>query len=456
MNKVTQITVSLRLREAKRKELTTIAKRLGNLRKEVWRRYGGVSGADANHRTIRDSWLASNRQFDVPARLWKETLRDVIDDIRMYREAVKVKVRKAIAKRTNDAGERKRLYTALKHDKWADDKYLHRMMRKDYKHGKTNVSNQIVLDTGCYRTFIQNGRAWISMSGLTPRKRINVPLNTDIKPKGTLRLIIRDDWVEVHQAVDASLRSCQPCGTATIGIDKGYSEVFMDSDGTVHGDGLGHILSTESDSLKTKYQHRNRLKVIAEAKPHKAENIYKHNLGKKKLNERKKKHHTNVRDTIFKATHAVIDKAGVIVCEDLTKPIRGKSYGKNQNRRLASWVKGVMAESLTSVSQRRGASLVLVSCAYTSQIDSRYGVLLGTRKGDWFHCFDGVVLDADENAARNILARANDVGIPLFMPYQQIKSVLLERTEQFIRRMGLLIQDTSCRTAQLFLPFYQP
>ncbi len=42
MNKVTQITVSLRLREAKRKELTTIAKRLGNLRKEVWRRYGGV------------------------------------------------------------------------------------------------------------------------------------------------------------------------------------------------------------------------------------------------------------------------------------------------------------------------------------------------------------------------------------------------------------------------------
>ena len=161
MNKVTQITVSLRLREAKRKELTTIAKRLGNLRKEVWRRYGGVSGADANHRTIRDSWLASNRQFDVPARLWKGTLRDVIDDIRMYREAVKVKVRKAIAKRTNDAGERKRLYTALKHDKWADDKYLHRMMRKDYKHGKTNVSNQIVLDTGCYRTFIQNGRAWI-------------------------------------------------------------------------------------------------------------------------------------------------------------------------------------------------------------------------------------------------------------------------------------------------------
>ena len=86
-----------------------------------------------------------------------------------------------------------------------------------------------------------------------------------------------------------------------------------------------------------------------------------------------------------------------------------------------------MAESLTSVSQRRGASLVLVSCAYTSQIDSRYGVLLGTRKGDWFHCFDGVVLDADENAARNILARSYDVGIPLFMPYQQIKSVLLER-----------------------------
>ena len=45
---------------------------------------------------------------------------------------------------------------------------------------------------------------------------------------------------------------------------------------------------------------------------------------------------------------------------------------------------------------------------------------------------------------RNILARANTPEIQLYMPYEQVKSVLLERTEQFCGsneslRMGLLI-----------------
>ena len=67
-----------------------------------------------------------------------------------------------------------------------------------------------------------------------------------------------------------------------------------------------------------------------------------------------------------------------------------------------------MAEAIESVSRRRGASVVLVNSACTSQMDSRYGILLGERKGDTFYCFDGEVLDADINAARNILARASD------------------------------------------------
>ena len=56
---------------------------------------------------------------------------------------------------------------------------------------------------------------------------------------------------------------------------------------------------------------------------------------------------------------------------------------------------------------------MLVNPAYTSQIDSRTGLLQGKRRWDRFYGLDGVVLDADTNAARNILARLYDDEITL-------------------------------------------
>jgi IS605 OrfB family transposase len=267
-----------------------------------------------------------------------------------------------------------------------------------------------------------------------------------------LRLILRDNRVEVHYAVDADQCSTRPCGDEVIGIDKGYSEAFIDADGEVHGDRLGAVLSAESDSLKVKYQRRNKLLAIAEAKPKKAKHLFENNLGRKKLDSRKHKHLSNVKDIVFKAVHSVADKAKTIVCEDLSCPIANNlRYGKNQKRRLSGWVKGVMQDALESVSQRRGSTLVLVNCAYTSQMDSRHGVLLGHRQGDTFYCYDGVVKHADQNAARNILARANDPEIRVFTPFEKVKTILLERTEQFKKRLGLLNQDSSCRGQQLLL-----
>lgn len=446
MSKVTRIAYGEHLNQGKYDRLVEIAKRLGKVRAEVWRRYGSVQGVGLTHRRIRDGWLAEGRRFDVPARLWKESLRDTFDDIGAYRESSKVKVRKAIRKRTRDETERKRLYTLLKSDEWLDDGYLRRMMRKHYKHGCTQVDNQIVLDTGCYTAFERNGQAWIKVMSLERGKRIAIPLNTSHLPSGTLRLILRNGRVEVHYAVEESQAcSVKPCGEAEVGVDKGYTEVFTDSDGDVHGEGLGEILSDESDYLKVKYQRRNKLGAIAEAKPHKRDKVLRNNLGRKKLDERKRKHKARVRDKVFKATHAVVDKAGVVASEDLTWNTRGRKYGKDQERRLAGWVKGTMAEALKAVSQRRGSTLEIVNAAYTSQTDSRHGVLLGHRRGDAFHCFDGEVLDADTNAARNALSRLYDDEIQLYTPYRDVKDILLGRTERFKQRLGLLNQDSSCR-----------
>lgn len=449
--KVTRIAYSQRFTAAKYARLEEIARRLGVLRSEIWNEYGSLKGVGLRHREIRDAWMKDDRTPDLPARLWKETLRDVITDIATYREAAKVKVRRAIHKRTEDQPvvERKRLYRALRRDEWKDDPFLRRQMRKHYKHGHTRVRNQIVLDTGCYKTFQHNGRAWIDAMSLQRGKRIAIPLNTTHEPSGTLRLILRGGRVEVHYSVDAEV-ACEnrPCGSKEIGVDKGYTEVFTDSDGDVHGEGLGALLSAESDYLKTKYQRRNRLKAIAEASPPaKRARIETNNLGRKKLDARRKRHEANVKDKVYKAVHGVVDKANEIVAEDLTATIKSrKRRSKNTKRRLSGWVKGLIAVALQQVSQRRGASLVLVNPAYTSQVDHRHGILLGTRKGDRFHCFDGVVLQADENAAQNIKARRGDREISLWTSYREVKTILLRRTELWRerQRLGLLNQDFSC------------
>ncbi|MYC64578.1 MAG: transposase, partial [Caldilineaceae bacterium SB0661_bin_34] len=161
----------------------------------------------------------------------------------------------------------------------------------------------------------------------------------------------------------------------------------------------------------------------------KADTIRKNNLGNQKRDRRRTRHHKQVRDHLCQAAHTVVDKAGTIACEDLSAHMKSAPYRhRDTNRRLSGWVKGVMADTLTSISRRRGSAPALVNPAYTSQIDSRTGLLQGTRRWDRFYCLDGVVLDADTNAACNILARLYDEEITLYMPYRDVRALLAERT----------------------------
>jgi len=413
------------------------------VRSEVWQRYGSVAGVTLSDRQIRDQWLAEQRTFDVPANAWKETLRDAKADISMTVEAAKVKARQAIRRHTKDEAERKRLYTLLKKNKWASDKYLSRIMRKYWHRGHNHTHNQIIVRADNVKTFQRGGKAWVSIPSLVPRKPLAIPLNTTVEPSGTLRVILRDGRVEVHYAIDVEQTS--DCGSEIIGVDKGYSEVFVDSDGDHHGEELGNILRVESDYLKVKSQRRAKLRALAKnttTNERKRQNIIRNNLGRKKLSRRARKVESNVRDEVFKAAHAVVDKASTVAAEDLTAPMSGRKFGKNMNRRLSAWTKGAIAESLELVTKRRGAALVLINPAYTSQVDSRNGLLLGKRSGDRFNCFDGEVLQADENAARNIRERIFDSEIDRWTPHRKVKSILLERTER--QRLGLLNQESSC------------
>ncbi|CAK0778827.1 hypothetical protein CCP3SC1_90008 [Gammaproteobacteria bacterium] len=78
------------------------------------------------------------------------------------------------------------------------------------------------------------------------------------------------------------------CRTQEIGIDKGYTKVFTDSDGQRHGEGFGKLLSSESDHLKKVFAARQTLEAITikcetSGKTAKAARIRNNNLRCEKL-----------------------------------------------------------------------------------------------------------------------------------------------------------------------------
>ena len=430
--KVTRIVYSDDLNQAKYDALNEIAKRCGSIRTEVWRNYGSIGGLGARFRPVRDGWIADKHVKNLPQRIWRVTLSESLDDIKANREAAKEIVKRHIFRNIDDKDKRKELFKKLKNDSvWVNDPYLRRLMRKYWKHGKNNTFNQIVLEPGSYKCFSHNGKNYIEVISLKRGSLLAIPVGTNYSITGQIRLILRGGQVEIHYTIDNTDE--RACGSKKIGIDKGYTEAFVDSDGNFHGKGLGEVLSKESDYLKIKYQRRNKIKAvlgkIEQKNPKKARRIRKHNLGRKKLNLRSQRHQAQVKTIVFTAVNRVVDKAKTVVCEDLTKTFKSrKNYGKNTNRRLSGWVKGLMASAIDIVASRRGSRVVQVNAAYTSQICSQCGCL-GKRTGNKFHCAwgCGAVMQTDLNAAVNILARSDDKELHRWLSFQKVKQILLER-----------------------------
>lgn len=91
--------------------------------------------------------------------------------------------------------------------------------------------------------------------------------------------------------------------------------------------------------------------------------------------------------------------------EDLSGIKKKKVKWQNKNR--ISQVPFFMLRTiLTYKALLHGKQVITVNPAYTSQIDSRTGKKDGERKGRRFIGKDGVVLDADINAAINIANRS--------------------------------------------------
>ena len=423
--KGTRILYSQNLNPGKLKALEEQARLLGKVRSEVWQRFGSINGVGINHRTIRSDWVKTRDFSPLPAKAWKETLRDAIDDIRLYEEAAKEKVRKQIHTRFKEKDERKYYFGLLKYNRWVNDPLLCRWMRKAKKHGRNHTHHQIVVENGVYTQFKgKNGDTWLKIPSLVKGQRISIPLNSNVQLKGMLRLILRDGRVEVHYLANG--KQHQSCGGELVAIDKGYSEVYVDNDGVVYGKGFNQLLTPASKNRSNKNKARNKLFQLAEkSSPIKKARIYTNNLGTKKRNKQNRRIKAQIRTHCFQATHELVDKASIVIAEDLTFSTQKKNNWKQFNRLMNQWMKGFITEALEKVTTLRGSELHYVNAAYLSQMDSQTHRLEGTRVGDKFYHVSGDITQADENAARNTRHRfLYDTDITLYTSYQKVKEIL--------------------------------
>ena len=189
-----------------------------------------------------------------------------------------------------------------------------------------------------------------------------------------------------------------PCkDDVSIGVDLGMKRFFVTSEGKSFVD---------KEYLKERRKLRY-LKRCLQSKGTKSAKRHFKSLSHKERNVSK--------NQVEKACNVLLasTKASILVLEDLTK-IKVKTSKTKEgfkrskhNNALSQVPFFLFKERLTHKAQLVGKRVETVSPAFTSQTDSRTNKRDGVRQGCRYYCSDGVVLDADYNAAVNIALRAN-------------------------------------------------
>ena len=94
------------------------------------------------------------------------------------------------------------------------------------------------------------------------------------------------------------------------------------------------------------------------------------------------------------------------VCENLRNVKHASKLYKSLNNKLQYWSYRQVLDKLDQLSEIEGFKLIEVDPAYTSQTCSKCGsILKSNRNGEFYNCSCRLIIDADTNAAINILHR---------------------------------------------------
>ena len=413
-------------------------------------------------RKIRDTFVAEGYRspYGLQARHWKLAQQDAIEMWDKYWQAIFVQVRPKIARRKNMSdNERHYAYLLLKNyshfaelmqgkaplphfdlDPSARQRTAN-FVRKTVKklRGKSPVAKKgriAKFDSNCYEVCEHNGKQYIKLMSLQRGKRIVVPLLGKTKITGNITVVLTKTGPSIHVSQELQPRTRQG---STEAVDFGYSEVMTDTEGMRYGKQFGEILTKASNKRHEKMQKRHKLhaqeKKQRSKNPKKAARVRKYNLGHKKLHSTTKKAQATLEREINTGINELLEKKtpAIVITEDLRHPFT-YNKSKNVNRRLSSWLRGKLQDRIAFKALAEGFRHEQVNPAYGSQacpqcdyVDHR------NRTGDRFVCLHCRHEDcADRVAALNYLRRFGDEEIGRYMPYSQVKTILLQR---FHRRL---------------------
>lgn len=390
---------------------------------------------------------------NVPARMWKNALTDSLANIKTGWSNLEADVKAKVGRTIRFTKEEKHyLYYVLKVPSLLDD-VLHGVNRKVEKFERLDlpkmnrwlrrtvrnnmfgksVTKSLVyhLDENQYKFFKRDGKSFIRISTLALREREEFELTSSQTFSGTLTIVPRGNHFEIHKAED--IKQKKNSSEEEIGLDKGCRALISTSTGNQYGKDFSQELKKASEKLNRKGKERAKFreqakKALASGNKVKADKINTHNLGTKKLVKTKKKKQEQQKSFINGALNQFFkkEKIGKLAVEDL-KWSSKFTYGKNVNRWLSTWTKGYLQQRLEFKAFVHCIDLVSVNPAYTSKLCNQCGSF-GDRKGAEFHCTScGLRMDADLNAARNILERMHEPDIQVWTSSSKVRDIVQQR-----------------------------
>jgi len=391
--------------QSKLNELYEIGQRYVKIKNEVFHRYGSVEGLKylSYPRQIRDEWVETGYadRFNLQVRYWKQAFDEAFSNISSNWSNRFNSIRKNLYKNKNyTEDERHYAFYLLKatdllyktitfQDFNLPDKFQDMNIRRDkiHKYLKSRLRNHtgnkpyqskgysFQIDSNMYDYYKDNkGRLWIGIMGLTPRKRIRLQMTSSIEPSGSLRVVLKRERVEIHNAVDVEVKKWSDGEVRA--IDKGFKQVITSSSGKKYGEGFNELLKDESNRLSKKNKNRNKLYALIRKHEERgsiveAEIIRKNNLGKKKYNHLKEREGNRLKDFINLALNQFFaaEEPSTLVIEDLTyNRVWNRKLSKVVRRYLSSWLRGYLQERLNYKTMLNGVQQVVVNPAYGSQI----------------------------------------------------------------------------------------
>ena len=448
---------SLPLSDEEMGMLERTGKAFRNCRNYFFSRFHGTRSITRleNGRKLRDSLMKENLKniARMPARYWKIALFQVLGNLKTLLENVKQKIRKASFNNSNlSDADRHYINSILKYESYLSgvlnfrklDQYIYKkhnvnfrklnsLIRRYYRRYRGKIpyshkTNFLLLDTEMYRY----EKGMIAISTVRKGRRIPIRLKDERIFKGNLTL----KWDTRLIIYGTAKTECEveENPEKVVAIDKGKRKLVTSTSGNSYGTGYSNLTRDLIDRQERKMKERQFYwnlyrRFLKSEKTSKAENVLANNLGKKKFNkfserirEKSRSYINHELDLFFEA-----EKPTEIIKEDLTwENLNEKRKGKNFNRIINSGEKGYLDSQIEWKSEQRGIRVTNVNPAYTSQI-CHICDNFGNRDGETFTCpHCGNKMDADVNAAHNIMKRKQINEINIYTSASKVKEHYLK------------------------------